>query len=155
MWLLTQQNYIITQFQTKEVLLYRLTCFNFLYFQTKGKTNGWFLDLISVMYKWNLGIISSILQMFSWSNPTSLFIIDILSLACLPLNQTFSVRNTSDKFCTSVAKVAKIMDSGLKDTYIYLVWKCEKRACFLLQHKGLRNFQYLPLLCDPQAKITY
>ena len=80
MWLLTQQNYIITQFQTKEILLYRLTCFNFLYFQTKGKTSGWFLDLISVMYKWNLGIISSILQTSSWSNPTLLFVIKFIMI---------------------------------------------------------------------------
>ena len=69
---------------------------------------------------------------------------DILALACLLLNQTFTVRNTSDKFCISVAKVAKIMDSGLKDTYVLFGSVILKRACFLLQHKGLRNFQYLP-----------
>ena len=158
MWLLTQQNYIITQFQTKEVLLYRLTCFNFLYFQTKGKT--WLIfgiNFCDVQMKsgYYLKYSTNFFAVKSYITLCHQVYYDILALACLPLNQTFTVRNTSDKFCISVAKVAKIMDSGLKDTYIYLVWKCDKRACFLLQHKGLRNFQYLPLLCDPQAKITY
>ena len=147
MWLLTQQNYIITQFQTKEVLLYRLTCFNFLYFQTKGKT--WLIfgiNFCDVQMKsgYYLKYSTNFFAVKSYITLCHQVYYDILALACLPLNQTFTVRNTSDKFCISVAKVAKIMDSGLKDTYIYLVWKCDKRACFLLQHKGLRNFQYLP-----------
>ena len=61
------------------------------------------------MYKWNLGIIVSFLQMSSWSDPTS-----------SSLKSKFrSVRNMSDKFRISlISESSKIMESWLKDTYI-------------------------------------
>ena len=70
---------------------------------------------------------------------------NILALACLPLNQTFSVTNTSDKFCISVAKVAKIMDSGLKDTYIYILFGSVIRGPVLyFNTKVLEIFSIFP-----------
>ena len=66
---------------------------------------------------------------------------NILALACLPLNQTFSVRNTSDKFCISVAKVAKIMDSGLKDT---LFGSVIRGPVFYFNTKVLEIFSIFP-----------
>ena len=146
MWLLTQQNYIITQFQTKEVLLYRLTCFNFLYFQTKGKT--WLIfgiNFCDVQMKsgYYLKYSTNFFAVKSYITLCHQVYYDILALACLPLNQTFTVRNTSDKFCISVAKVAKIMDSGLKDTYI-LFGSVIRGPVFYFNTKVLEIFNICP-----------
>ena len=66
-------------------------------------------DFYKLMYKWNLGIIVSFLQMSSWSDPT---------LSSLK-SKFRSVRNMSDKFRISlISESSKIMESWLKDTYI-------------------------------------
>ena len=53
----------------------------------------------------------------SLSSPSS-FDYDILILACLVLKQTFAAQETCKaKFRTSLARVAEVKDSWLKDTY--------------------------------------
>ena len=56
------------------------------------------IDLCDVHEVGNSDIISSFLQMSSWLNPKSLFVIeiihDILVIHCLPLNQNFGVQGT-------------------------------------------------------------
>ena len=56
-------------------------------------------------------------RILSLSSPSS-FDYDILILACLVLKQIFAAQETCKaRFRTSLARVAKIMGSWLKDTY--------------------------------------
>ena len=122
----------------------QLTCFNFLYFQTKGKT--WlifginFCD-VQMKFRYYLKYSTNFFVVKSYITLCHQVYYDILALACLPLNQTFSVRNTSDEFCISVAKVAKIMDSGLKDT---LFGSVIRGPVFYFNTKVLEIFNICP-----------